>query len=144
MCHLRPARQGDCTPSNSLRTPKRVVAGTCCWRRLQVIHTTKENIATLAKRRPAQLLGNSSPPLMLRASDVSPPMWSRLLATYAAVDAKLPTTSRKRAKKRVPHNITVYPLEVAVRFVRHYQHTTVSAEALAAVEHFWLAVAGVG
>jgi hypothetical protein len=66
-----------------------------------------------------------------------PVEWSRLVKTFKTVDAKKQLGGEyKRAKKRAPPNLTLFPLQVAVRIVQHCEKD-VDAETLQAVLTFW-------
>ena len=76
-----------------------------------MVDKTPENISMLTARNP-RLLQDAPPVLRLRPGALHAAVWTRLLATYAAVQVSLQAGGeRKRVQKRPPQNLTLYPLK---------------------------------
>jgi hypothetical protein len=83
-------------------------------------------------------LEEGAPPVQSMITKKKMPVeWTRLVKTFVAVRAKRqPGGEYTRVKKRGPPNLTLFPLQVAVRIVQHCEKD-VDAEALQAVLPFW-------
>jgi hypothetical protein len=100
----------------------------------KVVDTSNGNISVLLGRHPG--LSDGAPPVLLASRTKMQAVWPRLLQTYEGVTVKISAGGEyKRKKVRPPNNLTLYPLEVAVRIVRHYRDD-VDASVVAAVEDF--------
>ncbi len=103
----------------------------------KVVETSNGNISVLLNRH-ASLQAGEGEPQLIRASKAEMPVeWNRLLKTYDEVKPQLASGGEyKRIKVRPPLNLTLYPLEVCVKLVRHYSDD-VDAVVVRAVEQFW-------
>ena len=106
----------------------------------KVVSSSKENISVVLKRHQSLLEGAPETVFATSSSFTSESEWERLLETYKTVTAKLNADGRYQRKKvHAPHNLTLYPLESAVRLVKHYAHM-VDEHAEEAINAFWAQV----
>ena len=100
----------------------------------KVVEKTNGNISVLLGRN--EHLTDGAPPVRHMKRSEIPVAWSQLLNTYNTVTGKLASGGEyKRKKVRAPQNLTLYPIEVAVRIVEHYR-ADVDPAAATAVEAF--------
>ena len=84
----------------------------------EVVSTSKENVSMVLKRNESLLEGAPATLFASSKSLKSESEWKRLLETCKTVTAKLnPGGEYKRKKVQSPKNLTLYPLESAVRIV---------------------------
>jgi hypothetical protein len=101
----------------------------------KVVDKSNGNISVLLGRHSS--LSDGAPPVLLASRTKMQAVWPRLLQTYEVVTAKISAGGEyKRKKVRPPNNLTLYPLEVAVRIVRHYRDD-VDAAVITGVEDLW-------
>ena len=101
-----------------------------------VIHKTPEYLNGVLHDH-EELTAGAPPVQAMITKRLMPVEWSGLVKTFKTVDAKKQLGGEyKRAKKRGPPNLTLFPLEVAVRIVQHCEKD-VDAETLQAVLTFW-------
>jgi hypothetical protein len=99
-----------------------------------VVNKTTGNISVLLNRHP-ELTEGALPRLPATPAAFPLDAWTQLVKTYQAVTLQMGPGPRKK-RKRSPLNLALYPIELAVRIVRHY-NDDVDTLAAEAVEAFW-------
>ena len=103
----------------------------------KVVNKVNGTISVLLGRHASLQPGEGDPQVILASRTEVPAEWQRLLKTYEIVKVRMtPSGEYKRKKGRPPPNLTLYPLEVCVKIVRHYSDD-VDAVVVRAVEQFW-------
>ncbi len=87
----------------------------------KVVDTSNGNISVLLNRHAILQAGERAPQVIHASKAKMPAEWHRLVKTYDEVKTQLASGGEyKRIKVRPPLNLTLYPLEVCVKLVRHY------------------------
>jgi hypothetical protein len=106
----------------------------------KVVNKVNGTISVLLGRHASLQPRKGDPQVILASRAGVPTEWPRLLKTYEKVKVQIATGGEyKRKKVRPPPNLTLYPLEVCVKIVRHYSDD-VDAIVVRAVEQCWLEV----